>query len=144
MIPLRFSVKVQMNARAVVRAYERGERRALIRGAAYIRGMAKRRMRRRSRASRPGEGPTVRKGQLKQFLLYAHEPLRHTAVIGPKQLGSSDTPEALEHGKTVSRWVGRGSKRRRQRVDYDARPSTMPALAQGKDRLPSFWQGAIR
>lgn len=143
---LRLAMKVEVDARAVARAYQRGERRALIRGAAYLRGIARRRMRRRSRAARPGEGPTVRKGQLRQFLLYAYEPNRGTAVVGPRRLAGAtgDTPEALEHGKVTTRWVGRGKNRRQERVRYEARPSTMPALQQGKGDLPKFWQSAIR
>jgi len=108
-------------------------------------------MRRRKRAARPGEGPTVRQGQLKRFLLFAVEPgelfgRRGTAVIGPKKLpgASGDTPEALEKGKRTMRTVGRGASRRRQSVRYEARPSTVPALAQKQNDLPNFWRDAIR
>ena len=146
-VRLRIVTRVVIDGRTVRRAYERGERQALVRAAAMIRASARRRMRKRSRASRPGEGPTVKRGQLKRFLLFDYEgPAKGTAVIGPMKLAGArgDTPEALERGKTTMRWVGRRSNRRRASVTYEPRPSTMPALAEGKGKLPGFWRGAVR
>lgn len=144
---VRVAVKIEVYHRQVRIAYQRGERQALIRGAAFIRGKARRRMRRRSRASRAGEGPTVRQGQLKRFLVFAYEgPAKGTAVIGPRRLAGAtgDTPEALERGKVTTRWVGRGKRRRRASIHYEPRPATVPALGEAKPQLPEFWRGAIR
>lgn len=138
--------RVQIDRARMIRAYDRGERRALSRGAARIRLYSRRRMRRRKRAARPGEGPTVRQGQLKRFLLYAYEPQTGTAVIGVKKLpgARSDTPAILEHGGVISREVGRGRDRRRARVRYEKRPATGPGLDQGRGELPGFWRDVVK
>ena len=143
---LRIGVRIDMDTRRLSRAYARAERSALSRAGAYVRKLARSHMRRRSRAARPGEGPTVREGQLKTFLLWAYEPQRHTTVVGPKRLpgATADTPEAMEHGKVLTRWVGRGSRRRRQAIAYEKRPSTMPALGMAGPDLPDFWRDAVR
>lgn len=146
MFAVRYRLKIDIDTKNVERAYARGERQALTRAAARLRLYARRRMRRRSRPSRPGEGPTVRQGQLKRFLLYAYEPRHGTAVIGPKRLSGAtgDTPATLEHGGRLRRWVGRGRSRARRLVLYEQRPSTMPALERVQPDLPSFWNGVIK
>lgn len=129
----------------VTNAYLKAERQVLTKAAARGRSIARRAMRKRNRAARPGEAPSVRRGELKRFLLFAYEPARHVALFGPKKLGGSgDTPEALEHGKTTSRTVGRGKNRRRQSVAYEKRPAMVPALQDISPGLPAMWKNAIK
>lgn len=140
---IKLDVRAAIDIRAVSRAYERAERQVLTRAAARGRTFARRAMRRRSRASRPGEAPTVRRGQLKRFLIFAYEPDKHVAIFGPRKLsGSGDTPEALERGKTTYRRVGR--RRQRRPVTYEKRPAMVPALAIVTPELPGMWRGAVR
>jgi len=135
-----------IDLRPIRQAYQKAERQVLMRAAGRGRVMARRRMRKRSRSSRPGEGPTERKGQLKRFLVYAYEPAKHVAVFGPRKLSGArgDTPEALERGKTTMRRVGRGRNRRRQAVRYEKRPAMVPALQELMPAMPAMWKNAIK
>lgn len=136
---------VTFDARRVTAAYMRAEAKVLKRAAARGRKIAKSRMVKRSRPSRPGESPRVVKGQLKRFLIYAYEPDKHVAVFGPRKLsGAGDTPEALERGKSTMRRVGRGRNRRYRSVRYEKRPAMVPALAEIAPDLPGMWKDAIR
>jgi hypothetical protein len=145
---VRLTVKIRalINIKPVKDAYLKAERQVLTKAAGRGRMMARRAMRRRSRAARPGEAPSVRKGQLKRFLIYAYEPARHVAVFGPRKLSGAtgDTPEALERGKTTMRRVGRGRNRRQQAVTYEKRPAMVPALKELTPGLPAMWKNAIR
>ncbi len=131
-------------ANRVHEAYRRAERRVLVRAAARGRAIARSAMRRRSRPSRPGEAPTVRKGQLKRFLLFAWDEPRRVAVFGPQKLSGAagDTPEALEKGLTTVRRVGR--KRQARQIKYEKRPAMLPALERIAPDLPAMWSEALR
>jgi hypothetical protein len=146
MLAVRFSIKAIVDPGPVQRSYARAERSVLVRTAARARVFARNRMRRRSRASRPGEGPTVRGGQLKRFMLFAYEADKHVSVMGPRLLAGAngDTPEVLEKGLTAVRRVGRGANRRRASVRYEARPTTAPAQLFVIPQMPGFWAGAVR
>lgn len=135
-----------MQPQQITRAYLQAERRVLTAAAARGRTIARRAMRRRNRASRPGEAPSSRQGQLKRFLVFAYEPAAHVSLFGPKKLAGArgDTPEALEHGKTTTRRVGRGRNRRQRAVRYEPRPAMVPALNQIMPGLPAMWKDAIR
>lgn len=137
--------KFAFDSSKVNAAYLKAERQVLTRAAARGRVMARRRMRKRKRASHPGEAPTVRKGQLKRFLIYAYEAGKHVALFGPRKLaGAKDTPEALEKGLTVARKVGRGRNRRSRSIKYEKRPAMAPALNELTPDLPAMWKNAIR
>lgn len=136
---------LEFDSRKVTAAYLKAERQVLTRAAARGRVIARRAMRKRRRASRPGEAPTERKGQLKRFLLYAFEPEKHVAVFGPKKLpGAKDTPEALEKGLATTRKVGRGKNRRTKSIKFDKRPAMVPALNEISPGLSAMWKNAIR
>jgi hypothetical protein len=138
--------KFAFDSSKVNAAYLAAERRILTRAAARGRVMARRRMKKRKRASNPGEGPTVRKGQLKRFLIYAYEAGKHVSLFGPRKLAGSnqDTPAVLEKGLTASRKVGRGKNRRSKSIKYEKRPAMVPALKELTPDLPAMWKNAIR
>jgi len=146
MLQLKLKLLGGLNPAPIMRAVARAERQVLTRAGARVRGMARALMRRRKRASRPGEAPTVRKGTLKQFILFAYEPEKHTTVIGPKKLPNAwpDTAEALERGKTTVRVVGRRKERRRKAVKFEPRPAMQPALDKMAPLLPAMWRGAVK
>lgn len=142
---LRYSLSQFIDeTKRVETAYLRAERSVLIRAAARGRTFARNAMRRRSRASRPGEAPSVRRGQLKRFLIFAFDAPRHVALFGPRKLAGAtgDTPEALERGKTTIRRVGRNRESRS--VRYLKRPAMVPALGLVSPELPGMWSGAIK
>ena len=138
--------KTELQMSRVSAAYLRAERRVLTRAAARGRSIARRAMRKRRRASRPGEAPTERKGQLKRFILFAYQSDQHVAIFGPKKLPNTyaDTPEALEKGLATRRKVGRGANRRSKTVKFDKRPAMVPALQDITPGLPAMWKNSIR
>jgi len=146
MLAIQLGIRQTLQPSAINKAYLAAERRVLTAAAARGRVIARNAMRRRKRAARPGEAPSVRGGQLKRFLVYAFEPAQHVALFGPRYLSGSrqSTPEVLEHGKTVPRRVGRGRKRRWQNVRYEPRPAMVPALEKIMPGLPAMWKDSIR
>ena len=136
----------ELKPASILKPANEAERKVLGIAGRKARLIARRRMRRRNRASRPGEGPTVRRGQLKRFLLYAYDPIAGVVVVGPRKLQGArgDTPEALEHGKQTTRMVGRGRNRRRRSVTYRKRPATWPALLETAPDLPGLWRDVIK
>lgn len=145
MIRPTFKVRITVDPRPTIRAYNQAERRVLTRAAARIRIFARNSMRRRARPSQPGQPPRVVGGQIKNFIRFAFEPERHVAVVGPMRLPGAhgDTLEALEHGKTTPRRVGR-RRRIRKPVRYEPRPAMGPGLEKVSPSLPAMWAGAIR
>jgi hypothetical protein len=54
------------------------------------------------KSSEPGEPPRVRKGTLKQGILFAYDPKTKSVVAGPTKFNSSgDAAAVLEHGGTT-------------------------------------------
>jgi hypothetical protein len=54
------------------------------------------------KSSEPGQPPRVRRGTLKQGILFAYDPKTKSVVAGPVRLsGSSDAAANLEHGGTT-------------------------------------------
>lgn len=143
-IQIKLDMKTLIDPGPVNRAYQDAERKVLTEAARRGRVLARSAMRRRKRASRPGEAPSVRKGQLKRFLVYAYEPGKHVSLFGPRKLSGAvqDTPEALEKGLAVTRRVGR--KRIAKRIKIDKRPAMVPALDVVRPDLPAMWRGAVR
>jgi hypothetical protein len=138
--------KFVLESSRVQTAYLQAEKRVLTRAAARGRVMARRRMQKRNRPSAPGEGPSVRKGQLKRFLIYAYETEKHVSLFGPRKLAGANqnTPEVLEKGLTAPRKVGRGRNRRSKAIRFQKRPAMQPALAELTPGLPAMWKNAIR
>lgn len=130
----------------VLSAVDRTTQRNLSRFGSRVRRTARSSIRRRKRASRPGQAPTNRKGQLKRFLFYAFEPRRRSVVIGPARLPGSKAivPEILEHGGTISLSVTGKRRRRTRRVPYAARPFMQPAFDKELRKLPEIWRNSIQ
>lgn len=98
--------KVTLEHKKVVDRVRQGEYNAVKNEANFLRGVARRSMRKRKKASAPYTPPSVHTGQLKNFLWAAAEKGRRIgAVVGPtlwgkaRVAGSSKTvPEILEYG----------------------------------------------
>jgi hypothetical protein len=93
-------------------ATEAAEKRTLSRAGAFVRTRARGSIRRRKRASNPGQPPTNRTGILKRFIFFGYEPATSSVVIGPTKTnqvfwgptGRPETgtvPNVLEFGGTV-------------------------------------------
>ena len=86
-----------------------GSGKALVRAAAYLRGVAKRKVKRRKRVSSPeGTPPYAHSGIFKASILFGVDAGKTTAVIGPERLGG--TPSSL----AMLGIAGGGSTRRNE------------------------------
>jgi len=128
----------------VKRAVDRATARALSRSGGMIRITARRSIRRRKRASAPGQPPSSPTGILRESIFYAFDPRKRSVAIGPVRLGrragdggsAGTVPALLEGGGRVRR------KRRTHR--YQARPFMGPAFRNVKNRLPRQWANSVR
>ena len=111
--------KVQFEHKKVVDRVRTGEIKAVKEEANYLRGIAKRSMKKRVKPSLPGEPPHVHTGQLKNYLWAAAEIGRRIgAVVGPTLWGAArvpgsnkTVPEILEYGGDK---ISRGRRRVRK------------------------------
>lgn len=89
--------------KAILRAVDKGTRKALSKWGAYVRSDARRSLRKATKkkpASRPGEPPRIHTGELKRFLFFAYDLGTKSVVVGPQRLAKiGSAPEALEYGK---------------------------------------------
>ena len=94
---------------AVQRAVDRMAVRRLSMYGAFVRRRARSSIRKRKKASKPGQPPSSHVGLLKDFLFFAYDPATKSVVIGPALLNqklrgdatrpaSGTVPEALEYG----------------------------------------------
>jgi len=119
----------RLNTTQLRRKAERGKYRGLGHAAGAVRLIAKRSIRKRKKASRPGTPPSTQTKRLPAAILYAVEPDR--AVIGPVASIVGTAGEAHEHGG------------RYKRENYPQRPFMAPALDKARPRLPDNWAGVI-
>ena len=122
----------RFDRRKVAKASRDGSIKSLGHGAAAIRLVARRSIRRREGPSAPGKPPHTRKGQIKRAILYKVENAEQRAVIGPEYSVIGPAAMAHEHGGKF-----RGEK-------YEPRPFMGPALVKVAPRLPKKWRGSVR
>ena len=98
---IRMSTRSSFQPRAILKPAEKGGNKALKRAAAYVRGVAKRKVKRRKRKnSPPGQPPYAHSGVFKASILYAVDPDNLAAYVGPQRLASYRTNY---HGQPVPR-----------------------------------------
>ena len=122
---------------------ERADRQQLSKFGAFVRTRARSSMRKRKRASRPGEPPSVHVGLVKKFLYFVYESQRRNVLIGPAKLNgtrSGDSLEMLEHGGDTTRRRGKETVR----AQYPARPFMGPAFAKELPNAPRLYRNAIK
>lgn len=123
-------------------AVSRVERRVLSKFGAYVRQDARQRIRRRKRASRPGQSPTNQTGLLKRHIYFVFDPDRRSVVIGPVLLNrGTGAPATLEYGGETTIETRR---REQVRVEIQPRPYMGPAFAQELPQLPALWRDSVR
>jgi hypothetical protein len=111
----------------VMRAVERGRRKALSRYGAYVRKIAQNSMKRRKGSAPPGSPPYVHVGLLKRHIYFTYDAANQSVVIGPILIkAGSIVPSLLEYGGTVGKKV------------YEARPYMRPAHRNGLTKLRDF------
>lgn len=146
MIGLKEAKAAFFDAKKVIAATTKAQRRVLSRFGAFVRRTAKSSIRKRKRAAEEGKPPSSHTGILKKFLFFAYSPASQSVVIGPVRLGGKigDAPRALEHG-------GRSKARRRERgrrvvraIQLKPHPFMGPAFEKEQPKLPALWRDSIR
>lgn len=144
---LRAAKEGFFDRKPVIDATDRATRKVLSRFGAYVRSSARQSIRKRKRASHPGNPPSSHTGLLKRFIFFVYDKVSRNVVIGPTLLNRQSTfggretntvPEVLEYG---GRTIGRNRKRD---VYIDARPYMGPAFAKEQPKLPDLWANSIR
>jgi len=132
--------------KAVRSAVDRTARRVLSRFGAFVRRAAKSSIRKRKRASAPGEPPSSHTGLLKQFIFFGYDRDRRSVVIGPQRLNQKigDAPAALEHGGMSTVIEGLRGRRRKRKVKIAARPYMGPAFEQERPKLAAMWRDSVK
>jgi hypothetical protein len=112
---IRFREKAMFFDRPqVIAAVGRASAKALSKAGAYIQRRAKSSIRKRKRASRPGEPPSSHVGTLRDRIYFSFDPPTRSVVVGPTPIGTVGVvPPTLEFGGTVPQ---RKNPRRRVRV----------------------------
>lgn len=131
----------------VKNAMDRGTLRALRKGGAKVRLVARRSIRRRKSTSRPGQPPHSQTGILRESIYFAWDGRERSVVIGPARLNK---PAPSGPARTTAELLEKGGRVRRQRrgkrrvLRYRPRPYMGPALEKVKDKLPSKWANSVK
>jgi len=137
---------VFFDRKAVRSAVRRTARRVLSRFGAFVRRAARSSIRKRKRASAPGEPPSSHTGLLRRFIFFGYDAGKRSVVIGPTRLNQKvgDAPHALEHGGMSTVVEGLRGRRRKRHIRIKARPYMGPAFEQEKPKLAAMWRDSIR
>jgi len=132
--------------KAVRSAVDRTVRRVLSRFGAFVRRAARSSIRKRKRASVPGEPPSSHTGLLRRFIFFGYDAGKRSVVIGPQRLNQKvgDAPAALEYGGTSTVVEDLRGRRRKRRVRIKARPYMGPAFEQEKPKLAAMWRDSVK
>ena len=131
---VRVSVRRQSNYARISKRLASASTRTLYQSAGYVRKVARSKIRRRRKSSRPGQPPSDH-GFLKRSLNFRVLATRGFAVVGYEQRGNPAIPRALERGGvTTARRTFSGHRQMvRQRVL--ARPVLGPSLRESSNKL---------
>lgn len=145
---------------AVMKALNAAERRVLSKFGAFVRQGAKssirpaivlnrkeiragkkigRTFRKVYAASKPGEAPRSRRGDLKRLIVFGYDFAKKSVVVGPKPIGGrrAETPGRLEAGGTFRSRSGK-------LVRVLKRPYMKPAFDRELRKMPGLWTDSIQ
>lgn len=92
------TAKTQLDRRKVKTATDQAVIRTMPRAGSYIRGIARRSIRRSLKPSLPGQPPRTRRGNLKRAIRYDVGPDRQSVAIGPARENAGRIWQTLEYG----------------------------------------------
>jgi len=144
---IRMDLKaIFFDRKAVRSAVDRTTRRVLSKFGAFVRRAARSSIRKRKRASAPGEPPSSHTGLLRRFIFFGYDRSRRSVVIGPGRLNEriGDALAALEHGGTSTVLEGLRGKRKKRHVKFKARPYMGPAFEREKPKLAAMWRDSVK
>ncbi|NBC11289.1 MAG: hypothetical protein GVY24_06060 [Planctomycetes bacterium] len=142
MIDFKFK-QLFFDRQPVLTAVDKAQRRVFSRFGAFVRRTAKSSIRKRKRASRPGQPPSSHTGLLKKFIYFGYDPRKESVVIGPAELtqrGRGEAPSLLEYGGTAT--LRRNGKR--VRAHFRRRPYMGPAFEKEQPKLPAMWHNSVQ
>ena len=99
---------------------------------AYVRTVARRKVKTSERPSTPGTPPHSRTGALKRGILFGVEKRRNAVVVGPSERFVGTSAAAHEFGGAY------------KRERYPKRPLMGPSLKESAPRLVRMWQDAVK
>ena len=99
---------------------------------AYVRTVARRKVKTSERPSTPGTPPHSRTGALKRGILFGVERRRNAVVVGPSERFVGTSAAAHEFGGAY------------KRERYPKRPLMGPSLKESSPRLARMWQDAVK
>jgi hypothetical protein len=104
----------------------------------YVRQAARKRIKKRKRKSRPGEGPTNQTGLLRGNIFFAYDKDGRTLVVGAQAIYSTPfIPERLEYGAVYRNYEGK-------MVTLLPRPYMRPAYEEKEPYLRTLWEQSVR
>ena len=124
--------EIEFDADGLVARVARASVEILRRMGAYVRTVARRKVRPGERPSPAGNPPHSRTGALKRGILFGVERRQASVVIGPSERFVGTSMAAHEFGGAY----------KRQR--YPKRPLMGPALKESTPRLARMWQDAVK
>ena len=134
------------DAPKVIRAVDRTTRQVLSKFGAFVRTAARSSIRKRKRASAPGQPPSSHTGLLKRFIYFGYDPHQQSVVIGPTKINAQgqDIPHVLEYGGPSAVVRRRRGKRTSRTVTVAARPFMHPALEKELPKMPAMWRDSVK
>lgn len=124
--------EVEFDADGLVARVARASVDVLRRMGAYVRTVARRKVRTSDRPSTPGTPPHSRTGALRRGILFGVERRRGAVVAGPSERFVGTSMAAHEFGGAY------------KRERYPRRPLMGPALKESTPRLARMWQDAVK
>ena len=124
--------EVEFDADGLVARVAKASVEMLRRMGAYVRTVARRKVRTSERPSTPGTPPHSRTGALKRGILFGVEKRRTSVVIGPSERFVGTSAAAHEFGGAY------------KRERYPKRPLMGPSLKESAPRLARMWQDAVK
>jgi hypothetical protein len=113
---------------AVANAVDAGTRRALSKFGAFVRTRSRSSIRKRKKASKPGQPPSSHVGTLKKLIFFTYDQQKKSVVIGPTKFAGSKfigaksgVPETLEYsGEVTIREAVKGATKARSKAQAKA------------------------
>ncbi|MGN0847879.1 MAG: hypothetical protein ACI4RA_10915 [Kiritimatiellia bacterium] len=124
--------EVEFDADGLVARVAKASADILRRMGAYVRTVAKRKVKTSDKASTPGTPPHSGTGALKRGILFGVDRARQSVVAGPSEQFVGTSMAAHEFGG--------GYKRER----YPKRPLMGPSLKESAPHLAQFWRDAVK
>lgn len=153
MITIQAAKNNFFDRKVVIDAVDRATLRVLSKFGAFVRRRAKSSIRKRKKASKPGQPPSSHVGLLKDLIFFAWDSSAKQVVIGPTLINRpTGAPETLEYGGDAelptSQFRTRGGKvrfeRTTKRIHIQPRPYMNPALQAELPGLPAMWANSVR